>query len=223
MKFKITSPYGELAEVRNNIPHHGIDLAMPEGTPLRSIGDGVVESVLDLGGENLGKGVIIKFEDGTTGIYGHMSDIDVKPREIIKEGDLLGLSGNTGLSTGPHLHFGLKDGAGNWSDPTPIVEKVDAMSGDASFGFGSWFLDKYNGFADRVIGGQVEFILKPIGNMLRDGLIEIGHILTEFMPEIGGFLTVICAVGIMFTGNAPKWLARWGVGMMGVIIWLTAK
>ncbi len=222
MKFQITGPYGELAEVRNNVPHHGVDLAMPEGTPLRSIADGVVENVLDLGKDNLGKGVIIKFEDGTTGIYGHMSDIDVKVGDVIKEGEMIGLSGNSGFSTGPHLHFGLKEEAGNWTDPTPLVEKVDALSGE-SFGFGSWLLDHYNGFADRVIGGQIEFILKPIGNMLRDGLMELGRIITEFMPEIGAGITVICAIGIMLTGNAPKWLARWGLGMMGVIIWLTAK
>lgn len=128
MKFKLTSPYGELSEVRDH-PHHGIDLAMPEGTELRSISDGVVERVVDFGGENLGKGVFIRHDDGTLGIYGHMNDISVKVGEHVNAGEYIGLSGNTGHSTGPHLHFGMKGEDGSWVDPTPIAKDLSNISG----------------------------------------------------------------------------------------------
>lgn len=82
-------------------------------------------------------------------------------------------------------------------------------------------VDIYNGIADKVVGAEVESILKPISHTLKDGLIQLGSVLTDYMPEIGAGITVICAVGIMVSGNIPKWFARWGLSIMGVVIWLT--
>lgn len=84
----------------------------------------------------------------------------------------------------------------------------------------NFLLDKYNKFADKVVGGEIEYILKPAGSAIADGAKVVCEALTASMPEIGAGITIICAVGIMLTGNAPKWLARWGLGMMGAIIWL---
>ncbi|MFB7302651.1 hypothetical protein [Heyndrickxia sporothermodurans] len=84
----------------------------------------------------------------------------------------------------------------------------------------SWIMDQYNQFADKVIGGQMEYILKPIGNGIVGGLTYLGHVLTDVMPEIGAGIVVICAVGIMVTGDVPKWLGRCAVGLGGAIIWL---
>jgi hypothetical protein len=122
MRINITSRYGDVDRLHPK-GHTGIDFAMPEGTPLRSVLDGVVERVVDYGGDNIGKGVLVRFSDGTTGIYGHMSEIKVRVGQHIAEGQTLGLSGNTGFSTGPHLHFGLKDG-GSFVDPTPLAGKL---------------------------------------------------------------------------------------------------
>jgi hypothetical protein len=82
-------------------------------------------------------------------------------------------------------------------------------------------IDKWNALGDKVVGAEVELILKPIGRTLKDALIELGVILTDYMPEIGAGIVVVCAVGIMLTGNIPKWLARMAVGLGGAIIWLT--
>lgn len=120
MIVRITSRFGEISSVHPK-PHTGIDIAMPEGTPLKSITEGVVQRVVDYGSENIGKGVIVQLADGKTAIYGHLSDIKVKAGQIVKEGDLLGLSGNTGRSTGPHLHFGMKEN-GQLIDPTKFIE-----------------------------------------------------------------------------------------------------
>jgi murein DD-endopeptidase MepM/ murein hydrolase activator NlpD len=128
VKFRLTSKFGELSPVRDFEPHHGIDFAMPEGTTLRSIGKGVVDRVYD-GSDAIGRGVSVKLDDGTRAIYGHMSDVKVRLGQSVGEGDKLGLSGDTGLSTGSHLHFGMKAPDGEWLDPTPIAEKVAGISG----------------------------------------------------------------------------------------------
>ncbi|MGC4378226.1 hypothetical protein WD019_15060 [Fictibacillus sp. Mic-4] len=83
-----------------------------------------------------------------------------------------------------------------------------------------YLLDKYNSFADKIVGAEIEAILKPLGNGLLEAAIFVGHTLTDYMPEIGAGFTIICGVGMMITGKVPKWFARWGFGMMGAIIWL---
>lgn len=83
-------------------------------------------------------------------------------------------------------------------------------------------IDKWNALGDKVVGAEVELILKPIGRTLKEALIDLGVILTDFMPEIGAGIVVVCAVGIMLTGNIPKWLARMAIGLGGVIIWLVS-
>ncbi|WP_078548615.1 M23 family metallopeptidase [Litchfieldia alkalitelluris] len=129
MKFRLSGEYGELSPVRNWQPHTGIDLAMPEGTTLRAIKDGVVDRVYD-GSGAIGKGLSIKFDDGSRGIYGHMNDVDVKVGEHVDFGSVLGASGSTGNSTGGHLHFGLKDSSGQFADPTPLADRLASISGD---------------------------------------------------------------------------------------------
>jgi Peptidase family M23 len=128
MKFRITGEFNELSPVRNWQPHSGIDLATPEGTTLRALSDGVVDRVFD-GTGAIGKGLSIKFPDGTRAIYGHMNEVKARIGEHINAGDIIGLSGNTGNSTGAHLHFGLKDASGNVLDPTPLAGKLAAITG----------------------------------------------------------------------------------------------
>jgi hypothetical protein len=129
MKFRLTGKFGELSPVRNMQPHSGIDLAMPEGTTLRSVADGVVDRVYD-GTGLIGKGLSVQMPDGTRAIYGHMNEVKAHVGDHLNAGDIVGLSGNTGNSTGPHLHFGLKDADGSVLDPTPIADKLASISGD---------------------------------------------------------------------------------------------
>jgi Peptidase family M23 len=128
MKFRITGEFNELSPVRNWQPHSGIDLATPEGTTLRALSDGIVDRVFD-GTGAIGKGLSIKFPDGTRAIYGHMNEVKARIGERVHAGDIIGLSGNTGNSTGAHLHFGLKDASGNVLDPTPLAGKLAAITG----------------------------------------------------------------------------------------------
>lgn len=129
MKFRLTGEFSEMSEVRGMKPHTGIDLGMPENTKLRSLFDGKVENVYNHAGA-IGNGVKIKTNDGSHIIYGHMNQVNVKVGDKLHSGDLIGLSGNTGNSTGPHLHFGMQNDKGAFINPTQFAEKVSDMSGD---------------------------------------------------------------------------------------------
>jgi hypothetical protein len=120
--FRVTTEYGVIDKL-HTVPHNGIDLALPEGSPLYAIGRGVVENVVNYGNNNIGQGVIVKLDNGLRAIYGHISQAKVAPGDHIEPGQLLALSGNTGRSTGAHLHFSLKEG-GQAIDPTPYAAKA---------------------------------------------------------------------------------------------------
>lgn len=87
-------------------PHHGVDYAAPTGTPVYTVGDGVV---LQKGYQKSGGGNYIKIKhNGTyTTVYMHLSGFakGIKVGQHVKQGDLIGFVGSTGLSTGPHLDF----------------------------------------------------------------------------------------------------------------------
>ena len=86
--------------------HDGLDLAAPTGTEVYAVRDGEVIEV----GENavLGRYVMIRHGDNWVSIYGHLSRIDTVLRNQVRSGTLIGRVGSTGLSTGPHLHFELR-------------------------------------------------------------------------------------------------------------------
>jgi murein DD-endopeptidase MepM/ murein hydrolase activator NlpD len=84
-------------------PHLGVDLAADIGTPVYATADGVVSSVeRDRG---LGRVVKINHLSGYLTVYGHLSQIKVKNGQYVKRGEMIGTVGNTGLTTGPHLHY----------------------------------------------------------------------------------------------------------------------
>lgn len=85
--------------------HEGIDLAVPQGTPIYAASDGVVSGARPNGG--YGNWIRIDHTDGFATAYGHLSRFapGIKPGVPVVRGELVGFSGNTGRSTGPHLHF----------------------------------------------------------------------------------------------------------------------
>jgi len=84
--------------------HTGTDLGAPQGTPVLAAFTGKVAVADFMGGYGLA--VVLQHQNGTEEtLYGHMSEIFVKPGELVKQGDVIGRVGSTGLSTGPHLHF----------------------------------------------------------------------------------------------------------------------
>jgi hypothetical protein len=82
---------------------------MPVGTPLKAVMDGVVSAAQSgSGSRSYGLYVIIEHSGGKSTLYAHMSKIMVKVGDNVTKGQIIGLSGNTGYSTGPHLHFELR-------------------------------------------------------------------------------------------------------------------
>jgi murein DD-endopeptidase MepM/ murein hydrolase activator NlpD len=122
MILRITSKFGSVDAVHKT-PHSGVDLAMHEGTPLRAVAEGVIDRIYD-GTGAIGKGLSIRWPDGTRVIYGHMNEVKARIGEHVHAGEIIGLSGNTGNSTGPHLHLGMRAPDGSWLDPTPLADKV---------------------------------------------------------------------------------------------------
>jgi len=110
--------------------HNGTDWALPTGTEVLAPHNGKVLEVADEGGDGYGK--YIKIESATEGsLVAHLKSSSVRVGQEVKEGDLLGLSNNTGNSTGPHLHWGYfriprnrQDGFGGYIDPFPYIKAV---------------------------------------------------------------------------------------------------
>jgi murein DD-endopeptidase MepM/ murein hydrolase activator NlpD len=111
---QITSPFGYRTSVGKAHNHNGTDFAVPIGTPVRSPADGTIRSVGTNGGH---AGTYVTLDaGGTVHKFFHLSKIMVKVGDQVAQGDTIALSGNTGYSTGPHLHW-EKHIAGRAVDP----------------------------------------------------------------------------------------------------------
>ena len=104
------------------IQHLGVDLDAVEGTPVYAINDGKVALVQGL--TVYGNTVIIDHGLGIYSLYLHLSEFKVSEGEMVERGELIGLSGNTGWSVGPHLHLSIKlNGAS--VDPLKFIEEIN--------------------------------------------------------------------------------------------------
>lgn len=129
----ITSPFGP----RRYRYHYGVDLRVAVGDSIRSIWDGKVRIV---GWDPRGYGhyVVISHDNGLETVYGHLSQPLFDENERIFAGEVLGLGGNTGRSTGPHLHFEIRY-LGNAMNPALIIDFAGGKLKDES---GSYLLTK---------------------------------------------------------------------------------
>ncbi len=115
-KANIYTPYG--MPVKGYITrgftasHKAVDIAAQTGTPIIAPANGIVIKVTY--NKRFGNLVVISHVDIFKTVYGHLEKVFVKPGDIVKKGDLIGLVGNTGLSTGPHLHYEI------WKNGKPI-------------------------------------------------------------------------------------------------------
>jgi murein DD-endopeptidase MepM/ murein hydrolase activator NlpD len=86
--------------------HSGIDLAVEFGTPVSATADGLVIWAGPYSG--YGNLVVVYHSNGLTSRYGHLSRISVEPGRRVRRGDELGHAGSTGRSTGPHVHYEIR-------------------------------------------------------------------------------------------------------------------
>ena len=220
--YEVSSPFGDISNIHPN-GHTGLDLVMETGTILHSPVDGVVKKVVDFGSENIGKGVYIETDDHQTVIMGHLSDFKVHEGQSIHEGDIVALSGNTGHSTGSHLHLGLKDADGSFTNPEPLL----TSSGEGQISWSN-FLDngKVGRYQTNVSDkGILEFLNdwrhegfwmamydKPFSQVLGDFFKELGHDILLFFLSNGDLFFLLPAVGIF--------LGTWLIGRNKLTKWI---
>lgn len=108
-RYWLTSPFGYRTDPfsKRRTLHHGIDLAGRYGLQIHATGDGVVVTA-EYNLHGYGKEVVIDHGFGYKTIYAHMQDILVEKGDVVKRGHVLGTVGNTGKSTGPHLHYEVR-------------------------------------------------------------------------------------------------------------------
>jgi murein DD-endopeptidase MepM/ murein hydrolase activator NlpD len=101
----ISSPFGLRPHPHTGIPsfHSGIDIRTPHGTPVKATADGIISVSGWVGGN--GNIVVIEHGKGFTSAYAHNTKNLVKVGQKVKRGDTIALSGSTGMSTGPHVHY----------------------------------------------------------------------------------------------------------------------
>lgn len=113
---QVTSNFGE----RSGDPHEGIDLRAPVGTPVHAAHDGVV-IYSGSGISGYGKLVVLKSSAGISTVYGHNSRLFVQKGQVIRRGQKIALSGSTGRSSGPHVHFEVRAGL-KPIDPLKLID-----------------------------------------------------------------------------------------------------
>jgi murein DD-endopeptidase MepM/ murein hydrolase activator NlpD len=114
----LTSPFGLRARGIRPDLHRGVDLAVPEGTPVRTMAPGRVR----FAGTQTGYGTVVWVDHGSSvlTVYAHLSELRVKTGDRLGGRDILGLSGSTGDATAPHLHFEVWRW-GREVDPVPLL------------------------------------------------------------------------------------------------------
>lgn len=106
-KFTLSARFGQGGAMWSSGQHTGLDFAGAVGTPVVAAADGTVASAGPAGA--YGNLVEIKHGDGTRTLYAHLSAIDVKAGQKVERGQRVGALGTTGNSSGPHLHFEVRD------------------------------------------------------------------------------------------------------------------
>ena len=124
---KITSPYGERMHpiIGEELFHRGVDLRAHYGSPILAPADGVV--VYTGRKTAYGNMIVVVHGGGVATVYGHLWKFAVQPYQRVRKGQLLGYTGDTGFSTGPHLHFEVRQN-GEPTNPLewlPPIETTD--------------------------------------------------------------------------------------------------
>lgn len=149
----VVSPFGlrQLPWEGNGRLHEGVDISADTGVPVIAVADGVVVAAGVKGG--YGRYVAVRHAEALTTFYAHLGGIrdGLKPGMAIKGGETLGRVGSTGTSTGPHLHFEIRDAKDKPLDPSMFLGKAFAEAGDLP-------LDKAKRYSGRVRMAYVSFI-----------------------------------------------------------------
>lgn len=116
---QLSTPYQSSSGLWSSGSHTGVDFTASTGTPVKSVAPG---EVVEAGnGGAYGNNVVIKHKDGHYSQYGHLTSFSVSVGQTVTAGQQIALSGSTGNSTGPHLHFEIRTGPDYGSDIDPVA------------------------------------------------------------------------------------------------------
>ncbi|WP_145872419.1 M23 family metallopeptidase [Streptomyces capillispiralis] len=113
--YTLTSTFGQAGKLWSSGRHTGLDFAAPTGTPLRAVGEGSIVEVTRDG--PLGNRTVLRLLDGTEVDYCHQADVSVAVGQRVEAGAVIGRVGETGNTTGPHLHLEVRTAQGGLIDP----------------------------------------------------------------------------------------------------------
>ena len=199
--YNVSYGFGSYPLPNNNGMHYGVDLPMPQGTPVRAITGGTVQYA---GWDQMGGGntITVQEPDGQhSQFYMHLSGFNVAAGQTIQTGQIIGYSGNTGASTGPHLHFQRMNGYPSnetAENPLPFLQSLGYGNGGQSGGSSS---TSHPGFQENQYGTlykeehasftpNTSIITRKTGpfiNMPRGGTLEAGQTIhyDEVMKQDG--------------------------------------
>ena len=199
--YNVSYGFGSYPLPNNNGMHYGVDLPMPQGTPVRAITGGTVQYA---GWDQMGGGntITVQEPDGQhSQFYMHLSGFNVAAGQTIQTGQIIGYSGNTGASTGPHLHFQRMNGYPSnetAENPLPFLQSLGYGNGGQSGGSSS---ASHTGFQENQYGTlykeehesftpNTSIITRKTGpfiNMPRGGTLEAGQTIhyDEVMKQDG--------------------------------------
>ena len=142
-KTRVFSKFG----YRHGRRHQGVDLPYPTGTPVYAAFDGKVRVSDYVGG--YGNLIIIRHANGLETFYGHLSRRDKEPGDWVNAGDVIGLGGSTGRSSGPHLHFETRY-QGYAFDPTWLIDFETGTLRHRLLTFRSWYFNPNSRYVQSV-------------------------------------------------------------------------
>lgn len=139
----LTSPYGY--RKRFGRMHKGVDIGIKSNDTIHAAFDGKVRLTAYEGG-GYGNYIIVRHPNGLETVYGHLNKHLVKPGDVVRAGDPIGLGGNTGRSTGPHLHFETRF-MGYAINPAAIVDFANKTTHTDEYTFSKATYTKARNFA----------------------------------------------------------------------------
>lgn len=130
-EIRITQYFGENPRIYKKFglkAHNGLDFSCPVGTDIYCLDDGIIYETGDQGNKGYGKFVRVNLDSKFQAVFAHCSVILVKFNQKVKAGQIIAKSGNSGFSTGPHLHLGIRpnpweynNGFAGYIDPKPFL------------------------------------------------------------------------------------------------------
>lgn len=164
--------------------HYGIDLRVRIGDSIKNSFDGMVRIAKRI--SSYGNYVVVRHFNGLETVYAHLSKILVHPGDLVKAGELIGLGGNTGRSTGPHLHYELR----YLGQPIPPRDVVDFTT--------------FSCLSVTLVISQKTFAYVQEINKIRFYTIRKGDTLSAISRKLGVSVTSLCRLNKMTTKTILK-------------------